>query len=203
MSQIKLKHSGGNSVIIAAPDSNPASDRTLKLPSNADGTVLTTTNPKAGNIIQVVSTTKTDTFSHTGSTSFVDVTGLSVSITPTNASNKILVFYDCTYGSTSGHSFFKLVRGSTDIKIGDAASNRIRSTFMMHNSGTTDDYRHTNSAGSFLDSPNTTSATTYKIQVGTPYSSSYNIYVNRGGNNDDQTYNGRTSSAITVMEVAA
>ena len=66
MSQIKLKHSGGNSVIIAAPDSNPASDRTLKLPSNADGTVLTTTNPKSGNIIQVVSTTKTDVFS-TGS----------------------------------------------------------------------------------------------------------------------------------------
>jgi len=40
MSQIKLKHSGGNSVIIAAPDSNPASDRTLKLPSDADGTIL-------------------------------------------------------------------------------------------------------------------------------------------------------------------
>ena len=36
MSQIKLKHSGGNSVIIAAPDSNPASDVTLKLPQ-ADG----------------------------------------------------------------------------------------------------------------------------------------------------------------------
>ena len=40
MSQIKLKHSGGNSVIIAAPDSNPASDRTLKLPSDGDGTIL-------------------------------------------------------------------------------------------------------------------------------------------------------------------
>ena len=102
-------------------------------------------NGGVGKIIQVVSTTKTDTFSHTGSTSFVDVTGLSVSITPTNASNKILVFYDCTYGSTSGHTFFKLVRGSTDIKIGDAASNRIRSTFMMHNSGTFDDFRNINS----------------------------------------------------------
>jgi hypothetical protein len=41
MSSIKLKHSGGNSVIIAAPSSNPASDRTLTLPSNADGTILT------------------------------------------------------------------------------------------------------------------------------------------------------------------
>ena len=42
MSQIKLKHSRGNSVIIAAPDSNPASDRTLKLPSDGDGTIVTT-----------------------------------------------------------------------------------------------------------------------------------------------------------------
>ena len=41
MSSIKLKHSGGNSVIIAAPSSNPASDRTLTLPGDADATVLT------------------------------------------------------------------------------------------------------------------------------------------------------------------
>ena len=41
MSNIKLVHSGGNSVSITAPDSNPASNRTLKLPGNADGTVLT------------------------------------------------------------------------------------------------------------------------------------------------------------------
>ena len=40
MSQIKLKHSGGNGVIIAAPSSNPASDRTLTLPSDADGTIV-------------------------------------------------------------------------------------------------------------------------------------------------------------------
>jgi len=51
MSQIKLKHSGGNSVIIAAPDSNPASDRTLKLPSNADGNILTSTS---GSSLQVL-----------------------------------------------------------------------------------------------------------------------------------------------------
>ena len=41
MSSIKLKHSGGNSVSIAAPSSNPASNRTLTVPSNADGTILT------------------------------------------------------------------------------------------------------------------------------------------------------------------
>ena len=59
MSNIKLVHSGGNSVSIAAPDSNPASNRTLKLPSNADGNIITSTSPdadrfKAGEIVQVV-----------------------------------------------------------------------------------------------------------------------------------------------------
>ena len=40
MSKIKLPHASGNSVSIAAPESNPAADRTLYLPSNADGTIL-------------------------------------------------------------------------------------------------------------------------------------------------------------------
>ena len=49
MSNIKLVHSGGNSVSITAPDSNPASNRTLKLPSSADGTI--TTYNSSGNIV--------------------------------------------------------------------------------------------------------------------------------------------------------
>ena len=53
MSSIKLKHSGGNSVILSAPSSNPAADRTITLPGTANGELLTTTNPKDGNIIQV------------------------------------------------------------------------------------------------------------------------------------------------------
>ena len=59
MGSIKLPHGGGNSVSIAAPQSNPAADRTLYLPSNADGTVLTTTYPKVGSVIQVVNSTFT------------------------------------------------------------------------------------------------------------------------------------------------
>jgi len=90
MSQIKLKHSSGNSVIIAAPDSNPASDRTLKLPSNADGTILTTTNPKAGNIIQVIQK-ETTVSATTTSSSIQDYTSLTQSITLSDSSNKVLV----------------------------------------------------------------------------------------------------------------
>jgi hypothetical protein len=51
MSSLKLKHSGGNSVSIAAPSSNPASNRTLTVPSNADGTILTSTS---GSSLQVL-----------------------------------------------------------------------------------------------------------------------------------------------------
>ena len=84
MSKLKLLHSGGNGVILSAPASNPASDRTLTLPGDANSTVDTLN--RAGNILQVVQTVKTDTFSAShGST--VDITGLSVSITPSSSSN--------------------------------------------------------------------------------------------------------------------
>ncbi len=59
MSKIKLPHSSGNSVSISAPQSNPASDRTLYLPSNADGTIVTNNSPATGSIVQVTNTTVT------------------------------------------------------------------------------------------------------------------------------------------------
>ena len=90
MSSIKLKHSGGNSVIIAAPSSNPASDRTITLPSTADGTLLTTTNPKSGNILQVIQK-ETTASATTTSGNIQDYTGLTQAITLSDSSNKVLV----------------------------------------------------------------------------------------------------------------
>ena len=90
MSQIKLLHSGGNGVILAAPSSNPAADRTLTLPGDADGTIATTAN--AGKILQVIQTVKKNRQT-INSTTLVDITGMSVSITPSSASNKVLVNY--------------------------------------------------------------------------------------------------------------
>ena len=111
MSQIKLLHSGGNGVSIVAPDSNPASDRTLKLPSDGDGTILTT-NSSVGKILQVVSTVKTDVFT-TSSQSLVDITGLSVTITPSATSSKILVLYNVQIAS-NGFPALVLLRDSTN-----------------------------------------------------------------------------------------
>ena len=113
--KIKLNAgSGGGSVSFQAPSST-GDDRIITLPTTADGTVLTTTNPKAGNIIQVVSTTKTDTFS-SNSDSFTDLTGLSVTITPTSTSSKILFIASLCYGcSSDSYASGRLVRNSTPL----------------------------------------------------------------------------------------
>jgi len=199
MSSIKLKHASGNAVSIAAPQSNPASDRTLYVPSNANGTILTNTTP--GCILQVLSASKTDTFS-TNSTSYTDITGLSVAITPSSSSNKILVMMNCVVGNQNNVSaFVQIVRDSTAIHIGDAAGSRIRAT-----AGTADDpsdqFPYQTSA-TYLDSPSTTSATTYKIQMRTEGSGNTGYgYVNRAGTDQDNNQHGRYASSITVMEVA-
>ena len=95
MSQIKLLHSGGNGVSIVAPDSNPASDRTLKLPSDVNSTIDTLN--RAGNILQVVSAAKTDTTS-TSTALYGAISGLQPSITPSSTSNKILITIDLKLG---------------------------------------------------------------------------------------------------------
>ena len=200
MSSIKLKHSGGNGVIIAAPSSNPASDRTLTVPSNADGTILTTTNPKAGNIIQVVSTTKTDTFSSSTTNLMVDITGLSATITPSATSSKILILYDTQMSGTELF-FIQLVRGSTNVKIGDSdSSNRIECTVGGFKQEENAD-KVAPVSGSFLDSPNTTSAVTYKMQ-GRIYNSGNSFTVNKPINDSNALYTGRGASTLTLMEVA-
>ena len=204
MSQIKLLHSGGNGVSIVAPDSNPASDRTLKLPSDGDGTILTT-NSSVGKILQVLQTVKTDTFSTTSST-FTDVTGLSATITPSSNSNKILV--KVSLGFVSGYASnsavypnFVLVRGSTEIGKGDADGNKTDCSFAVL-TNLQSGYMGSSAAFEFLDSPATTSATTYKLQMLSGYQTN-TIYVNRMYNNDDETYTTRAASTFTVMEVAA
>ena len=198
--KIKLNAaSGGGSFSLQAPSSS-ANNRVMTLPDTADGTILTTTNPKAGNIIQVVSTTKTDTFSSTTVNLMVDITGMSATITPVSTSSKILIYYDLNMSGTELF-FIQLVRGSTNIKIGDSdSSNRIECTAGgVVQSGNNDKVQVI--AGSFLDSPNTTSSTTYKIQ-GRVYNSGQSFSVNKPINDSNAIYTGRGASTLTLMEVA-
>jgi hypothetical protein len=116
----------------------------------------------SGKLAQVVSTSKTDTFT-SSSTSFTDITGLSVSITPTSATSKILVIAQVSgsMDTSVASLFFRMMRDSTAINIGDAASTRTRATFGFSN---TIQAESVVGNASFLDSPATTSATTYKMQ---------------------------------------
>lgn len=151
-----------------------------------------------GKIGQIVSTAKTDTFSTT-STSFTDVTGLSVSITPIATSSKILVLGYVMAGVSGDHAIHaRLMRDSTAIFVGDAAGSRPRATYTSSFNGP-----NLGMAFSpvFLDSPNTTSATTYKVQV---FVNSGTAYINRTlADRDTTAYDGRTASSITVLEVLA
>jgi len=155
-----------------------------------------------GKIVQVLQTTKTDTFSTT-STSQVDITGFSVTITPTSSSNKVLVTGVLIggYGTTSAYALrFYMMRGSTPICIHDTAGNRSRCTFGTQ--GVTQSDTTLSFPFEFLDSPNTTSATTYKIQAQSE--NPQTLYINRSVETDgDQSITPRMVSVITVTEIAA
>lgn len=158
---------------------------------------IAATTPTNGTVLQVQSTTKTDTFSMT-STTYADVTGLSVNITPKSTSSKIFVTAVVSgSGTTSTTNFFgRLMRDSTAISIADAAGSRTQTTI-----GARDQDNVSTMPIMFLDSPATTSATTYKIQIRSQ-TSGQAVYINRGVVDADNANTARTVSSITVMEIA-
>ena len=131
---------------------------------------------------------------------WAEATMFQTNITPTATSSKILVFVDMQWGSTAGYSAsFKLVRDSTDIYIGDTASNRLRaSTGGWQNATASSDKRN---IGPYLDSPSTTSQITYKIYVSAENGNT--IYLNRSLTDTDASWNRRMASSLTCMEILA
>ena len=174
-----------------------------RLIPNGSG-VLSDANAPSGSVIQVVQATKTDAFSVSGS-DFTDVTGLSVSITPSNSSNKILVLTHLHIDSTTGGytNPWRIMRNSTAIAIGDSVGSRRQVTGTGTSVYTTGPLTGVHQAAMWLDSPSTTSSTTYKIQVATYTNIAGTTYINRGGTDDDNINHARAASAIIVMEIAA
>ena len=152
-----------------------------------------------GGIIQVKMGTLTSKF-NTASSSMVD-SGLSVTITPTRSDSKILV--QVSLGSLSNNerykrAFMNIVRGSTNVITGDAATGHEVTAAL--NSRSADD-NHIQIPVSFmvLDSPATTSATTYKVQLSRGADSG-TVYLNGSAGAD--AYAGNAASTIIVMEVS-
>ena len=182
--------SGTGTFTISAPNGN--TDRTLVLPDEA-GTIITTAGVPAsampaGSVLQVVSASSGTQVINNTST-YTD-TGLTVNITPTSASNKVLIFASVPFqiGSNGGsiQAKFNIVRGTTDL-VSNLAVLNISGIVMSANV----------QKMLFLDSPNTTSSTTYKIQFKELDSS------NRYGNTAVMpVWNEAQWGVITVMEIA-
>tara|TARA_B100000609_G_C17110782_1_gene379672 strand:- start:111 stop:692 length:582 start_codon:yes stop_codon:yes gene_type:complete len=179
-----------------------ASSDALTLDSSGNVTCNgTATGFGGGKILQVVSTIKTDIFSSSTAQVFTDITGLSVNITPSATSSKILVTANVSFGLDVSHSLvvFRFARDSTGIAIGDVANNRPRGTFANKPA---DDAHLCNASGQHLDSPSSTSQLTYKVQFYDYHGNTF--YVNRSYRHyDASTYDMVGVSTITVYEVAA
>jgi hypothetical protein len=153
----------------------------------------------SGSVLQVLSTVKTDTFS-SSSTSLTDITGLSVTITPSSASSKILVIVNCAVTGADAGIGFSIVRGSTEIYLGDAAGSRQRFSMVgFYGTSSPTQYAAGSNHACFLDSPTTTSATTYKLQGKTRSGA---FYIGRTYYDLDNDNASRMPSSITVMEIA-
>lgn len=207
---IKLKGSTDGSVSLDAPaDTSPTgADVSFTLPT-ADGSagqVLTTNGSGAlsfaneGKILQLVQATYTSSTT-IASSSFTD-TGLGVTITPTSSSSKVLIMTSFIFGQTKSSNanqdnmkYFTLFRGSTNIAPGNTR-------FFAHQnetSGTIDFNEQTQVASiNYLDSPATTSATTYKLRCSNDNPTELTITFNRRGIADNQG-----SATMIAMEVAA
>jgi hypothetical protein len=153
-----------------------------------------------GKLGQVVSTTKTDTFTMASQT-YATVTGLTATITPSSTSSKVLVIasLSATGQNSVSYASARLIRDSTPIAVGTSVSNRIASTAPI-NIGA--------GASLFsaillnLDSPSSTSALVYGLQVRTNDSAA-TMYVNRSETDSDNSSYPRPVSTITVMEILA
>ena len=159
-----------------------------------------------GKVLQVIQTvvTASSTTSSSSTSSFVDVPGLTVNITPAS-SNKVLVSVSLAASRSTGTMHCLLMRDSTAIGIGDADyGNQLRSTFISrYNYWEGFQYGMDNHSFQFLDSPSAdgSTAVTYKLQwtLGSSYSGS--LYLNRSGERSNYDYSPLGASSITVMEI--
>ncbi len=173
-----------------------ASQLTGALPA-IDGSALTGIG--GGKILQVQQVTKLDTATTTTALgSWADITGMTLSITPTATSSKILVLVN---GSTSpannNYSIgVNLVRGSTSIFVANARGSSTRTSDW----GLCQANQNNSVNIAYLDSPSTTSATTYKLQMAVESGSTA---LFGGSYSDGGVTNGSVPGSIILMEVGA
>jgi len=188
----QVQKSGGTAFTL--PTSDGSVNQLMK--TDGSGNLGFVSSAVGGKLLQVIQTVVTASTATTTSSSFVDITGITLSITPTLATSKILVSCNLQFGVQTGwHAHYRLMRDSTAICIGDASGSRKQSTGdVAYNVSVLNI-----AAAQFLDSPATTSATTYKVQWGAENTST--IYLNRAHGNTDTAEFVSAASTITAMEI--
>ena len=160
----------------------------------------------SGAVLQTIQSVKKDQFSATSS-SYTDITGTDqngsgsvfcVKITPSSTSNKVLIFVQCAITGSDSVGL-QLVRDTTSIFLADADGSRQRYTMLgLLATGSNEVYNHGANHIHFLDSPNSTSELTYKVQG---IARSGDFIINGSEYDTDNDASARSVSAITVMEI--
>jgi len=166
------------------------------------GASWATVGPTSSKIAQVLSTTLTTQFTRNSST-FADITGLTVAITPTLNTSKIYVTASLMVGTDNAvaYVYAKLARGGTEISgaVATSTGSRIATTSQVAAAVV-------QSMGSlsmqFLDSPASTSALTYSVLLSSGTSAGA-VYINSSNTDTNSNLFARAVSTITVMEVLA
>jgi hypothetical protein len=168
------------------------------------GSGATVTGFGGGKVLQVVSTTKTDTQTILTS-SATQISGLTASLTCASTSNKVLITGVLSVGGTTNDAGYTIYAGGSAITAatGDAAGSRRRTTFgggAFLGTGN-ETYRVYTIPFSFLYSPSSTSAITYSIYK--TDSGATATYINRSATDNDAVDRQRAISTITLMEIDA
>jgi hypothetical protein len=165
-----------------------------------DGTWATPAGGGGGFPVAIESVVTATTFSTANNNgNWVDVTGLSVTITPTSTAKKIRIEVGLSFGTTSNTGMgFLVVRGSTPVAVGDVTGNRTPVTGVVN---TVSEFHISTTSYILIDAPATTSATTYKVRACVLTGASSTMFLNRPARSDDAAYSGHGVSYIRVYEV--
>ena len=159
------------------------------------------TGISAGKILQVQSTTRTDTFSESVATGAISADAITVNITPSNASNKIFLIAHLSIGLSNDNEVnWAFYKGGSVLSgaVANADGNRRQRTSGgdVRWTGT-----HNTTGGQYLDTAGGTSQITYSCRLGTGNNAAVTVYLNRSHTNDNYIYDFKTISTLTAMEV--
>ena len=200
MSNLKLVHSGGNSVSITAPDSNPASNRTLKLPSDENGQIIT--SGRSGTTLQRQFKYLTSTSQVLKGGSIGELTtDLRIAFTPKLATSNLLMEFDASFAYSNStnlqYCLFYDVTNSAGVSLPAASGSRVRCHWT--NRTTTHDNNDNDNVSMRIVTPaNNTTARTYTIHFGTEGAQAQ-FFVSTLSSAAGSTY----PMTFTITEIAA